>query len=124
LLAHIAKTIIFDSLTNKQLQMNSIHKAIFTTACAALLFSCTKAPVACFVADKGKTAKLNEEVQFDASCAEGGTTYEWNYGDGSALAAGITTKHKFTAAANYTVVLTATTGNKSDTSQLVLAITP
>ncbi len=38
--------------------------------------SCTKKPSSCLTIDKGKTVKVNEEVQFDGSCSTNETSYE------------------------------------------------
>jgi PKD repeat protein len=91
---------------------------------AVILLGCGKAPVACFTVDKGKLAKLNEEVQFDAACSADAESFEWNFGDGTAFVTGATVKHKFTIANTYTVVLTAKSGNKIDTAQAALLIAP
>ncbi|MSQ78993.1 MAG: PKD domain-containing protein [Flavobacteriaceae bacterium] len=72
--------------------------------------ACKVAPTPCYSIDKGKTAKLNEEVQFNASCTLDANYYEWNFGDGSAIAGGITQKHKYTTEGTYAVKLTVKNG--------------
>lgn len=73
--------------------------------------SCTKDPEACFVSDKGKAAKVNEEVHFNAACSTDADSYAWDFGDGTS-ATGATTKHKFSRAATYMVKLTVSNKNK------------
>ncbi|MBC7383533.1 MAG: PKD domain-containing protein [Bacteroidia bacterium] len=89
----------------------------------AFISSCTKTPEACFTVDKGKTAKLNEEVQFNATCCNNADTYTWDYGDGT-TGSGSLTKHKYPIAANYVVKLTAGNKSKSATISQDLTITP
>ena len=88
-----------------------------------LIVSCSKTPEACFTVDKGKTAKLNEEVQFDATCSIDADTYTWDFGDGS-TGTGSSTKHKYPTASNYVVKLTASNTSKSATTSQSLTITP
>lgn len=68
------------------------------------LFSCSKAPVACFVIDKGKTAKVNEEVQFDGMCSKNADTYSWDFGDGTS-SIGSPVKHKYANTGIYVIRL-------------------
>jgi PKD repeat protein len=79
---------------------------------ALSIVSCTKDPAGCFTVDKGKTAKVNEEVQFDASCSANAETYSWDFG-GLGTATGATTKFKFTKAGKYIIKLQAKKGDKS-----------
>jgi PKD repeat protein len=74
--------------------------------------SCTKDPAGCFTVDKGKTAKVNEEVQFDASCSANADTFAWDFG-GLGTATGTTTKFKFVKAGKVVIKLTAKKGDKS-----------
>jgi PKD repeat protein len=67
--------------------------------------SCIKIPEACYTVDKGKTAKVNEEVQFDATCSKNTTTYTWDFGDNT-TASGVIVKHKFSTAKTYSIKLT------------------
>src|SRR5258705_9649133 len=83
---------------------------------------CTKTPEACFVIDNGSAnTKVNEEIQFDASCSKDADSYSWNFGDGTSQT-GYLTKHKYTAAGNYTVTLTANHSSKSANMSKVVAI--
>jgi PKD repeat protein len=109
-------------LISMNITLKPIVKILSATA-IVLLASCTAKPVACFIVDKGKTAKPNEEVQFDAACTLNADTYSWNFGD-STTRTGITTRRKFTVAKTYRVVLTATKNNNSDTSAVDLVIAP
>ena len=88
-----------------------------------LAVSCTKTPEACFVTDKGSAnSKVNEEIQFDASCSKDADSYSWNFGDGASQT-GYLTKHKYPNAGSYTVILTANHSSKSVTlSQVVIIV--
>ncbi len=81
--------------------------------CSLLAIAACKkvAPTPCFTIDKGKTAKLNEEVQFNASCTLDANYYEWNFGDGSAIGSGVTEKHKYTTQGIFAVKLTVKNGD-------------
>ncbi|MEO5570680.1 MAG: PKD domain-containing protein [Bacteroidia bacterium] len=87
-----------------------------------LIASCTKTPEACFTVDKGKTAKENEEIQYDASCSKDADSYFWDFGDGS-TGSGSPVKHKYPHTGNYVIMLTAHHSSKSATiSQAVTII--
>ncbi len=106
--------------------MTAKIKIIATTlALAVIVFitSCAKTPEACFVADKGKNAKLNEEVQFDAACSKDANTYVWDFGDGT-TGSGASTKHKYTVVGVYIVKLTASNDSKEATYSIDLTIEP
>lgn len=83
--------------------------------------SCTKTPSACFSADKGQAAKVNEEVQFDASCSTNATSYTWDFGDGASTS-GNPVKHKYATPGTYAVKLTATNKKKTGTATQNLVI--
>ncbi len=106
--------------------MNSKWKNMILLLCiglAMLAVSCTKTPQACFVTDKGSAnSKVNEEIQFDASCSKDADSYSWNFGDGASQT-GYLTKHKYPNAGSYTVILTANHSSKSVTlSQVVIIV--
>lgn len=84
---------------------------------------CTKTPSPCFSVDKGGNAKVNEEVQFDASCSANATSYAWDFGDGSSTS-GNSVKHKYSTAATYVVKLTATNKKKSEVLVKNVVINP
>ena len=67
-----------------------------------LFTSCKKTPVPCFSSDKGGVAKVNEEVQFDASCSKNVSTYTWDFGDGTSMS-GNPVKHKYSTQGVYIV---------------------
>ena len=88
------------------------------------LSGCSKAPEACFVADKGSlSTKVNEEIQFSAACSTDADTYNWEYGDGSGDS-GAAVKHKYTRAGSYEVKLTARGSSKSATTTRTVTIAP
>jgi PKD repeat protein len=82
---------------------------------ALSIVSCTKDPAACFTVDKGSIAKVNEEVQFDASCSANAETYAWSFGT-LGTATGVTTKFKFTTKGKVVVKLVASKSGKSSES--------
>ena len=95
---------------------------VLTIGLTILATSCTKTPEACFVIDNGSAnTKVNEEIQFDASCSKDADSYFWNFGDGTSQT-GYLTKHKYANAGNYTVILTATHSSKSATLSKVVSI--
>lgn len=84
-------------------------------------FSCSKAPVACFVVDKGKTAKVNEEVQFDGTCSKNVDNYAWDFGDGT-TGIGSPVKHKYSNTGIYVIRLTGTKNGETATVNVSLTI--
>ena len=87
-----------------------------------LVAGCTKTPEACFVTDKGSAnTKVNEEIQFNASCSKDADSYSWNFGDGTSQT-GYLTKHKYPNAGIYTVILTANHSSKSATKSQAVTI--
>lgn len=86
------------------------------------VMGCTKTPSVCFTVDKGKSAKVNEEVQFEGSCSQNATTYTWDFGDGSS-AVGVSVKHKYQFIGYYTVSLKASNKKKSATLTETISIT-
>lgn len=97
---------------------------IASIAICVALISCNKNPEACFVADKGKNAKLNEQVQFDASCTEGADSYTWSFGDGTQPEMGKIVNHKFLSSGTFIVALTAKKGNKNGLYTAEIIIEP
>ncbi|CAN5170519.1 hypothetical protein BH23CHL1_BH23CHL1_04660 [soil metagenome] len=58
---------------------------------------------------------LARTCAFDASQSEGDISgYEWNFGDGSTVAAGEIVSHAYSAGGNYTVTLTVANGSGTD----------
>ena len=88
-----------------------------------LFTSCKRTPAPCFSADKGSAAKVNEEVQFDASCSKHVSTYTWDFGDGTS-ASGNPVKHKYSTQGTYMVTLTEKNGNKTAALTQNLTINP
>jgi PKD repeat protein len=76
------------------------------------VLSCTKDPAACFSVDKGTTTKVNEEIQFDASCSVNAETYSWDFGD-SSTGTGVQVKHKYSVKGKYIIKLVAKKADKS-----------
>ena len=106
--------------------MNKTHRKLTGLCFIGLLLinvSCTKTPDACFVTDKGTASThVNEEIQYDASCSNDATSYSWDFGDGTS-STGITTKHKYLNAGNYSVKLTANNGSKNRSTTQTVSIT-
>ena len=84
---------------------------------------CAKTPTPCFSVDKGNTAKVNEEVQFDGACSTNEKSYSWDFGDGSSTT-GNPVKHKYANASTYAVTLTVTNRKKSETLVQNVTINP
>ena len=95
----------------------------FSVASIIFLASCAKTPVGCFTTDKGKTAKVNEEIQFNASCSTDADTYLWDYGDCS-TGSGSSTKHKYSTAKIYSVMLKVSNKSKSSSISQDVTINP
>ena len=93
---------------------NPIIKITIGIFCTGLFLftSCKKTPVPCFSSDKGGVAKVNEEVQFDASCSKNVSTYTWDFGDGTSMS-GNPVKHKYSTQGVYIVKLTENNGSKT-----------
>ena len=93
--------------------------------CTGLLLftSCKKTPVPCFSSDKGSAAKVNEEVQFDASCSKNVSTFTWDFGDGTSTS-GNPVKHKYSTQGVYIVKLTENNGSKTASLTQNLTINP
>ena len=103
--------------------MNRLFKNLITVfGVAILIASCTKTPEACFTVDKGKTAKVNEEINYDASCSKDADSYSWDFGDGT-TGSGSPAKHKYPNVGNYNIVLTAHHSSKSATISQTITIT-
>ncbi|MGE0079122.1 MAG: PKD domain-containing protein [Bacteroidales bacterium] len=75
---------------------------------------------ASFAADK--TSGYQPTIQFTNASA-GATSYEWNFGDGSAVTNEVNPSHTFYTAGTFTVTLTATDGssNSNETSMNIVA---
>ncbi len=103
----------------------SIYKIIFGVFSIGLFMftSCKRTPSPCFSADKGGVAKVNEEVQFDASCSKNASTYTWDFGDGTSIT-GNPAKHKYPNQGTYIVKLTEKNGNKTASTTQNLTINP
>jgi PKD repeat protein len=84
----------------------TLRQLVFSSSLAALACG----PVPRPTADPGGvelTAKLNVPVDFDGSASRGQiTSYEWDFGDGSERAAGVTTSHRFAIEGDFSVSLT------------------
>ena len=91
--------------------------------CLFFFTSCKKTPTPCFSIDKGSVAKLNEEVQFDASCSKNVSSYTWDFGDGT-TASGNPVKHKYSAVGTYAIILKEKNGNKTASLTQNLTINP
>jgi YD repeat-containing protein len=78
---------------------------------------------------------VNQAINFDGShshdsdSGDGISTYEWNFGDGSAIATGAMPSHTYQSTGNYTVTLTVTdhfeeAGSATTTVSVIAAATP
>jgi PKD repeat protein len=88
-----------------------------------ILASCSRKPSACFVLNENKaSAKVNEEVKYDASCTANGKSYTWDFGNGLSEI-GVSVKTKYTSPGTYTVKLTVKNGPKSAVKEQAVTIT-
>ncbi len=84
--------------------------------------SCTKKPNACFTLNENKgSAKVNEEVKFEANCSSNAKTYSWDFGN-TATDAGVSVKTKYSTPGAYNVTLTVKNGSKSDVNVQTITI--
>jgi PKD repeat protein len=91
---------------------------------AAISFAgCTKKPSACFTLNENKgSAKVNEEVKFEANCSSNAKTYSWDFGNTN-TDAGVSVKTKYSIPGAYNVSLTVKNGSKSDVKVQTITIT-
>ncbi len=88
------------------------------------LTSCSKKPEACFTIEKGiPSSKINDEVEVNAGCSSDADSFVWEWGDGASTT-GIKTKHKYNAAGNFTIKLTAKGDGKSASTSKPVTIVP
>lgn len=87
-----------------------ICSGLLLTSCGGKKVEVLK-PVACFTSDKS-AASNNEPINFDPSCSQNATSWEWDFGDGTK-----TTQEKpvnsWTLAGTYTVKLKVYNSDKS-----------
>jgi PKD repeat protein len=89
---------------------------------AALAFSsCMKAPMAC--CDVPATATHGQAVSFNSTCSMNASSYEWDFGDGSAKSTDANSTHTYTAAGTYTVKLMAMSKNGKKMNETTKSIT-
>ena len=96
------------------LTVTSNHGSVQATSSQSVTFYVT--PVASYSASED----VNAVAQFDAAAssindATATLSYDWDFGDATAHATGITTSHTYAAAGTYTVVLTVTSNHGSTT---------
>jgi PKD repeat protein len=97
---------------------------IFSTIILAslALTSCRK-PKACFILIENKaSAKINEEVKFDASCSTNAKAYTWDFGNGT-TEVGVNVKTKYTTPGTYNVMLTAKFNSKTNITSQTIVVT-
>lgn len=93
-------------------------------ASGLLLASCSQKPEACFTIEKGQpSAKINDEVEVNAACSTDADEYVWEFGDGSSTT-GAKAKHKYNAAGQFTIKLTAKNDSKESTTSKQVTIVP
>jgi PKD repeat protein len=99
----------------------TILKLVVLTAVS--FASCTKKPSACFTLNENKgSAKVNEEVKFDATCSTNAKSYTWDFGN-TTSDAGVSVKTKYSIPGAYNVTLTTKNGSKSDVNVQTITIT-
>jgi PKD repeat protein len=84
-----------------------------TIILVSIAFASCRKPKACFILNENKaSAKVNEEVKFDASCSTNAKSYTWDFGNGAAEV-GVSVKTKYTTPGTYNVTLTAKLNSKT-----------
>jgi PKD repeat protein len=98
-----------------------IFNSLITTS--LILASCTRTPKACFILNENKaSAKVNEEVKFDASCSTDTKSYTWDFSNGN-TEVGVNVKTKYTTSGVYNVTLKATNKSKTNTTVQTITVT-
>lgn len=90
--------------------MKTKLSAFVALLCIVIISSCRKDISACFNAST-TTPSVGQSVSF-TSCSTGGSSYDWDFADGSS-GSGETTSHTFTSAGTYNVKLTVKNGNRT-----------
>jgi PKD repeat protein len=111
-----------------QLTSSKIYNALCGMALVTLIVACEKLQPkpeveACFSINRPiDSLKVNDTLVFDASCSKNAEKYVWNFGDGTTLQNGTTSKHVFKSASSFLVTLKATKDGDTNTTvkQLVL----
>ena len=79
------------------------------TASASFTLSNTDSPITGLTAASSSPTILNTNTAFTATITTGtNVTYQWNFGDNSALASGANANHQYAAVGTYTAIVTAT----------------
>jgi cyclophilin family peptidyl-prolyl cis-trans isomerase len=99
----------------------TIRNLILPLVAAMLLVSCSVKPVATFTVPVEKHV-APVAVQFTNTGVKEGTTYEWDFGDGT-KSTEASPRHRYTQSGNYTVILKATQGGKTNTTKQMLQVT-
>jgi PKD repeat protein len=94
-----------------------------TIILVSVAFASCRKPKACFILNENKaSAKVNEEVKFDASCSTNAKSYTWDFGNGS-NDVGVSVKTKYTTPGTYNVVLTAKLNSKTNITTQTVVVT-
>ena len=101
--------------------MKHLHSISMVMGIALLLSACASGPKAGFTLPQQKiTAPATVTFTNTTPKAD---KYEWDFGDGSPVSNEANPSHRYTHSGNYTVVLKATSGNKTVTRKQIMQVT-
>ena len=107
------------------MKLNSLLRPASLAAVSLfLLAGGGKRPDACFTIEKGQpSSKITDDVQVSAACSTDADEYVWEFGDGFSTT-GATAKHKYNAAGQFTIKLTAKNSSRESTTSKQVTIVP
>ncbi len=93
------------------------------TASASFTLTNTDSPISGLNATSSSPTILGSSTAFTATITTGtNVTYQWNYGDNSALGSGANPTHQYAAIGTYTAIVTATNNLGSASSNVVVSV--
>ncbi len=93
------------------------------TVSASFTLTNTDSPISGLSATSSSPTILNTNTTFTATITTGtNVTYQWNFGDNSALGSGASTSHKYAAVGTYTAIVTATNNLGSASKSVVVNV--
>ncbi len=93
------------------------------TVSASFTLTNTDSPISGLTATSSSPTILNTNTAFTATITTGtNVTYQWNFGDNSALGSGASTSHTYAAVGTYTVIVTATNNLGSASKSVVVNV--
>ncbi len=93
------------------------------TVSASFTLTNTDSPISGLAATSSSPTILNSSTAFTATITTGtNVTYQWNFGDNSALGSGANTSHTYAAVGTYTAIVTATNNLGSASKSVVVTV--